>query len=128
MYTDAHELELLADPRNSSAWGELSLMESLTHLPGERSKYVGSFTHTIEGCLTCVVSKLVHTLLMDTEAVFSGFSNAYASAGRTRCKLLTLLHKGVTGEEVRRLIKDSHDVGNQPWASLSFPDLDTIRS
>ena len=112
MYANHRGLEFLANLRNSSAWGELSLTESLTHLSGERWKYVGSFAHTIGDYLTRNVSKLIHDMLTDIEAVFLGFCNACASAGRAGCKLLTLLHKGATGEEVKRLIEDSHDVGN----------------
>jgi len=103
-------------------------MESLTHLFGERSKYVGSFAHIVGDRLTHNLSKLMHTLLTDVEAVFLGFGNACASAGRAGCKLLTLLHKGTTGEDVKHLIEDSHDVGNQPGSSLPFPDLDTTYS
>jgi len=58
----------------------------------------------------------MHTLLTDVEAAFLGFSNSCVSAGRDRCKLLTLLHEGATGEEVKRFIEDSHDVGDQPCA------------
>ena len=87
-------------------------MESLTHPSGGRSKYVDFSVHTVGDRLTHNVSKLVYTVLTDTEAVFLGFGNACASAGRAGCKLLTLLHKGATGEEVKRLIEDSHDVSN----------------
>ena len=128
MYADARGLESLADPRNSSAWDELSLTESPTHLSGERSKYVASFVHTVGDRLTRDVSKLMYTLLTDAEAVFLGFGNACASVGRAGCKLLTLLHKGATGEEVKRLIEDSHDVGSQPRASLPLPDFNTTHS
>ncbi|KAF9645676.1 alpha/beta-hydrolase [Thelephora ganbajun] len=54
--------------------------------------------------------ELMYSLLTDTEAVFLGFSNACASAGRDGCRLLTLLHKDATGEEVKRFIEDSHDL------------------
>jgi hypothetical protein len=56
----------------------------------------------------------MYTLLTDAEDVFLGFSNACASAGEEDCKLITLLHKDATGEEVKRFIEDSHDVSNQP--------------
>jgi len=56
----------------------------------------------------------MHTMLTDAEAAFLGFSNSCATAGRAGCKLLTLLHEGATGEEVKRFIEDSHDVGDQP--------------
>jgi hypothetical protein len=128
MYADVRGLESLADLRNSSVWGELSSTGSLTHLSGERLKCVGSFAHTVGDHLTRNVSKLMHTLLTDAEAVFLGFGNACASAGRTGCKLLTLLHKGATGEDVKRLIEDSHDVGEQSGGGLPFLDLNTIHS
>jgi len=57
----------------------------------------------------------VYTLLKDAEATFLGFSNSCASAGENRCKLLTLLHKDATGEEVKRLIEDSHDLALKVW-------------
>lgn len=123
-----HRLGLLADPYNFSAWGESSLMESLTHLSGGRSKYVRFFAYTIGDRLTRNLSKLIHTLLTDAEAVFLGFSNACVSAGRVDCKLLTLLHKHATGEEVKRFIEDSHDVGNSPVSVRIFLTLDVIRS
>jgi hypothetical protein len=56
----------------------------------------------------------MHRLLADAEAVFLGFSNACASAGKDGCKLITLLHKDATGEEIKRLIEDSHDVSDHP--------------
>ena len=62
----------------------------------------------------------MHTLLTDTEATFFGFGNSCAKAGRGGCKLLTLLHKGATGKEVKRLIEDSYDVGDQPGTFWSF--------
>lgn len=104
------------------------MTESLTHLSGGRSKYVGSFAHIVGDRLTHNLPKLMHTMLTDIETVFLGFGDACASAGRAGCKLLTLLHKGATGEDVKHLIEDSHDVGNQPGPSLPFPDLDTIYS
>ena len=128
MYADDRGFESSADPCNSSAWGELSLTESLTRLSGERSKYVGSFARPARDRLVLNISKLMYTTLTDTEAVFLGFGNACASAGRAGCKLLKLLHEDATGEEVKRFIEDSYDVGNQLGASFSFPDLDTIHS
>ena len=56
---------------------------------------------------------MMYTLLTDTEATFLGFSNACASAGEGDCKLLTLLHKNATGEEIKRFVEDSHDVCDQ---------------
>ena len=54
----------------------------------------------------------MYDMLTDAEAAFLGFGNACASTGRDGCKLLTLLHEDATGKEVKRLIEDSHDVGN----------------
>ena len=71
--------------------------------------------------------ELVHTLLTDVEAAFLGFSDSCASAGRDSCKLLTLLHEGAAGEEVKRFIEDSYDVGNQhgTYGSFSYPGYGT---
>jgi len=99
---------------NPSVWGKVEVR--------------GFLHHTIRDRLTRNVSKLMHNLLMDVEAVFLGFSNTCASAGRDGCKLLTLLHKDATGEDVKRLIEDSHDVGNQPGFSLSFLPFNVIHS
>ena len=63
---------------------------------------------------------MTYTRLTDTEAVFLGFSNACASAGEEGCKLLTLLHEGATGEEVKRFIEDSRDVSNRPASVRLF--------
>ena len=49
--------------------------------------------------------------------MFLGFGNTCASAGRVGCKILTLMHNGATGEEVKRFIEDSHDVSNHPDTS-----------
>ena len=81
------------------------------------------FAHPIGDRLTCGVSKLMHTLLTDVEPAFLGFGNACASAGRDGCKLLTLLHEDATGEEVKRLIEDSHDVSGQPGVRFTFTHL-----
>ncbi|KAF9782870.1 hypothetical protein BJ322DRAFT_180338 [Thelephora terrestris] len=64
--------------------------------------------------------ELMYTLLTDAEDVFLGFSNACASAGEEDCKLITLLHKDATGEEVKRFIEDSHDLALKIW--LTEPD------
>ena len=79
--------------------------------------------HTVEYGLTYEISKLMYTLLTDTEAAFLGFSNFCASAGRDGCKLLVLLHEDATGEEVKRFIEDSYDVGGQPDICLSLSYL-----
>lgn len=63
----------------------------------------------------------MHTLITDAEAVFLGFSNVCASAGKDGCKLVTLLHSDPTGEEVKRLIEDSHDVGNRLGSGRATP-------
>lgn len=86
------------------------------------------FTWTIGDHLTQDISKLMHTLLKDAEAAFLGFSNACASAGKDDCKLVTLLHPHATGEEVKRLIEDSHDVGNRPVPKRHSLTPDVIRS
>ena len=62
----------------------------------------------------------MHTLITDAEAAFLGFSNSCAGAGRDGCKLLTLLHDGATGEEVKHFIEDSYDVGDQTGTCWSF--------
>jgi len=59
-------------------------------------------------------------MLADVESAFLGFSNSCALARRDGCKLLTLLHEGATGEEVKLFIEDSHDVGDQPGICWSF--------
>lgn len=61
----------------------------------------------------------MHTLLMDTEATFLGFSNVCASAGEDGCKIIHLLHKDATGKEIKRFIEDSRDVGDRPGFSPS---------
>lgn len=63
-------------------------------------------------------------MLTDVETAFLGFGNACASAGRDGCKLLTLLPEGATGEEVKRFIEDSHDVGNRLSFRLPSTDLE----
>jgi hypothetical protein len=70
----------------------------------------------------------MYTLLTDAEATFSGFSEVCASAGEDGCKILALLDKGATGEEVKRLIEDAHDVRNQPGLCFLFPTHIVVRS
>ena len=94
-------------------WGESSSTESSIPPSGGRLEYVYQFPQAIEDCLTYDIPKVMHTLLTDAEAVFLGFSNACVSAGNDGCKLVTLLHEDATGQEVKRLIEDSHDVGNR---------------
>jgi len=55
--------------------------------------------------------------------VFLGFSDACASTGS--CRLLKLLHNGATGEEVKRLIEDAHDVSSHPYFFFSCPFSET---
>lgn len=60
------------------------------------------------------ISKMMHTLLKDSEAAFLGFSKNCAATGKNGCKLISLLHDNATGEEIKRLIEDAHDVGPRP--------------
>jgi len=67
--------------------------------------------------------ELMHTLLTDAEAAFLGFGNACASAGLGGCKLLTLLHMGATGEEVKRFIEDSYDLALKIFLTKPAEDV-----
>jgi hypothetical protein len=127
MYAIGSWAELLANPWNSSVWDGSSLTVSSTHPSGGRSKYVYSFVWRVEDHLIQDISKMMHTLLKDVEAVFLGFSNVCASAGKDGCKLVTLLRIGATGEEIKRLIEEAHDVSNTLrfcYAPLPYPQCD----
>ena len=51
-----------------------------------------------------------HTSLADTEKTYSGLTAGCAVAGRAGCKLIELTGDGATGDDVKNLINDAHNV------------------
>ena len=48
--------------------------------------------------------------LVDTEKTYSGLTAGCAAAGRAGCKLIEFTGDGATGDDVKNLINDAHDV------------------
>ena len=60
----------------------------------------------------------LRSFLVDTEKTYSGLTDGCAAAGRAGCKLIEITGDGATGDDVKNLINDAHDVIN------SFLDQD----
>jgi hypothetical protein len=50
------------------------------------------------------------TALADSEKTYSGFTDGCAKAGRAGCKLIEITGDNATGDDVKTLIDNSHDV------------------
>ena len=48
--------------------------------------------------------------LSDTEKTYSGLTDGCATAGRAGCKLVEIVGDGASGDDVKNLINDAHDV------------------
>lgn len=51
-----------------------------------------------------------HYSLANTEDTYSGLADGCAEAGRAGCKLIEFTGDGVSGDDVKNLINDAHDV------------------
>ena len=52
----------------------------------------------------------LHSSLVDTEKTYSGLTDGCAAAGRVGCKLVEIVGHGASGDDVKNLINDAHDV------------------
>ena len=54
--------------------------------------------------------QLLHSALTDTEKTYSGLTDGCAAAGRAGCKLVEFIGDFASGDDVKNLINDAHDV------------------
>ncbi|KAF9793484.1 hypothetical protein BJ322DRAFT_132608 [Thelephora terrestris] len=54
--------------------------------------------------------KLLHSSLADTEKTYSGLTDGCAAAGSAGCKLAEITGDGASGDDVKNLINDAHDM------------------
>ncbi|KAF9793491.1 Alpha/Beta hydrolase protein [Thelephora terrestris] len=59
---------------------------------------------------TWITYKILHSSLVDTEKTYSGLTDGCAVAGRAGCKLVEITGDGASGDDVKNLINDAHDV------------------
>ena len=53
-------------------------------------------------------------MLADTEKTYSGLGEACAKAGKAGCKLIEITGDGASGDAVKTLLNDAHDVTDSP--------------
>ena len=53
---------------------------------------------------------MLQSSLVDTEDTYSGLTSACAAAGRVGCKLVEITGDGASGDDVKALINNAHDV------------------
>ena len=74
------------------------------HLQGDSSNDITVGTSSYLSCQT------LHSSLTDTEKTYSGLTDGCAAAGRAGCKLVEIVGDGASGDDVKNLINDAHDV------------------
>ena len=52
----------------------------------------------------------LHSSLADTEKTFSGLTDACADAGKAGCKLIEFTGDDASGDDVKALLNNAHDV------------------
>ena len=52
----------------------------------------------------------MRTSLVDSEKTFSGLTDACAAAGKAGCKLIEFTGDGASGDDVKALLTNAHDV------------------
>ena len=57
---------------------------------------------------------MLHSVLVDTEKRYSGLEDACVKAGKAGCKLIELAGDNVSGDVVKTLMDDIHDVIDPP--------------
>ena len=57
---------------------------------------------------------MLHSLLADTEKTYSGLGDACVKAGKAGCKLIELTGDNVSGDAVKTLLNDAHNVFGPP--------------
>ena len=54
--------------------------------------------------------QVLRSFLADSEKTYSGLTDACAAAGRTGCKLIEFTGDNASGDDVKALLNDAHDV------------------
>ena len=57
-------------------------------------------------------NQLLRSFLADTEKTYSGLTDGCAAAGRAGCKLIEITGDNASGDDVKALINNAHDVIN----------------
>ena len=70
----------------------------------------GDFDAAIVGAISDLSHQFLGPSLANTENTYSGLTDGCAAAGRARCKLIEYTGDGASGEDVKNLINDAHDV------------------
>ena len=53
---------------------------------------------------------MLHSALVDTEKTYTGLGDACVKAGKAGCKLVELTGDNVSGDAIKTLLNDAHDV------------------
>ena len=75
------------------------------------------------GASSYLSRQTLHSSLVDTEKTYSGLTDGCAAAGRVGCKLVEIVGDGASGDDVKNLINDAHDVVKflpRPVTQLTF--------
>ena len=57
-----------------------------------------------------LLHQFLHSSLVDAEKTYSGLTDGCAAGGRAGCKLVEITGDGASGDDVKNLINDAHDV------------------
>jgi hypothetical protein len=57
-----------------------------------------------------ICNQVLSSLLADTEKTYSGLTDACAAAGRAGCKLIEFTGDNASGDDVKALLNNAHDV------------------
>ena len=60
--------------------------------------------------LTLFLCQILQTSLVNTEKTYAGLTDGCAKAGRAGCRLVEITGDNATGEDVKTLIENAHDV------------------
>ena len=81
----------------------------------DRSRPLGLLQGTSPGDIVVETAsylsrQLLQSSLVDTEKTYSGLTDGCAAAGRAGCKLVEFTGDGASGDDVKNLMNDAHDV------------------
>ena len=72
--------------------------------------YKVAFTPSMVGTSSHLWDQFLHSALVDTEKTYSGLTDGCAAAGKAGCKLIELTGDNASGDDVKTLLDNTHDV------------------
>jgi hypothetical protein len=72
----------------------------------------GKFQRHLGETASYTSNQILRSFLADTEETYSGLTDGCAAAGRAGCKLIEITGDNASGDDVKALINNAHDVTN----------------